>query len=172
MVNTLGMVSFKLKLDDIEKEVNADVVPDHVQNVPLIIGQPWTELSDLVAVKDNEILNVITKQPDIFNIEIEQDNNSKIALKTAKDVLIPSNNLVNVEVKMADATYEGDLYVKACLRYPGGQMLCIPRTIIAVQDGGGMFLPVINLSTGDLKLASKQVLVRANRCYPEQSASD
>lgn len=84
---------------------------------------------------------------------------------------IPSNHLVNVEIKLVDGLHNEDLYIEACLRYPGGQVYCIPRTIIIAQEGERMFLPVIYLSIGNLKLLHKQGSARANCCYPEEPAN-
>lgn len=167
IVSSLGEVSFSLRVDDIERVVRADVVPDYCQNVPLLIGQPWTEHIDTIVIKDYKTLKFVTKQSDICDIECGKELR-KVALKPTRDVLLLPNQWHNVEVEVADSSHEGDLFVEAGFRYPVGQEYCIPRTVISLQKGGTTVLPVINLSDTDLTLKTKQILARAYPCEQKE----
>lgn len=48
IVHSLSSTKFRLRLDSIEEEIDAEVVPDANQNIDLLIGQPFTELPGLV----------------------------------------------------------------------------------------------------------------------------
>lgn len=121
VVSSLNEVSVKLIVDGIMKNVRADAVPDYVQKVTLLIGQPWTESADVVVIKDNKTLKFISKHPDINLIESDcKLNGVKVPLWPVRDVTILPEHLVNVEVQALNTDYVGDLYLQASFRGPAG----------------------------------------------------
>lgn len=84
---TLGSTSFTIVIDDIKTELSAHVVPNTVQNVPVLLGRNFSELPDIIVVKDDVSLRFI-KRTKLTNLElnaIETDlSNSKIILRVAE----------------------------------------------------------------------------------------
>lgn len=142
--------------------MNFLVVPDHLQDIPILIGQPFTELPDLVVTKDFQKL-------EFNNMPHQIDSASKIAIWLRETVIIPANYVGNVTV-FSKAPYEGDLLVESCSRYQPGKEYCIPRIIIRLTKE--TVIPVINLSGKELILNNKNPLVRAFPCKLDTQNSD
>lgn len=98
VVNSLDEVSISLRMDEIEMEVCAEVVPDYVQSIPLLIGRLGTECSDVVVVKDRQTLNFLTKQQEIWVIECDSDI-GKIVLRAVRGSVMLPNHRCYVEEK-------------------------------------------------------------------------
>ena len=60
-VHTLGLTKFELLVDKVTATVNAVIVPDTAQHDPLLIGQPFTELPNIVVTKDHRKLTFIQR---------------------------------------------------------------------------------------------------------------
>lgn len=63
-VTSIGEVDAKIKVDDVERQVPIAIVDNEVQETDLLIGQPFTELSDVYTIKTGNTLQ-FTNQTEI-----------------------------------------------------------------------------------------------------------
>lgn len=61
----LGSVKIQLSIDNVEEEITAVVVPDNVQNKPILVGQNYTELPQIVVLKDAKTLTIMKLQMEL-----------------------------------------------------------------------------------------------------------
>ncbi|KAJ8917081.1 hypothetical protein NQ315_013000 [Exocentrus adspersus] len=166
VTESLGTCSFTLKIDNVEAKTDASVVSDEVQNIPVMVGRPFTELPGLLILKDSKHL-VIT-EGDLHKIEVMAQPPKKVTMWPKKKIFIPQDHLVNVPVETRIRGNSGEFYVEASFRCKEGSEYCIPRTVIRLQSDEA-HIPVINLSNSDIILADTKPLVRAWPCVPEPS---
>ncbi|KAB0793584.1 hypothetical protein PPYR_07661 [Photinus pyralis] len=170
-VATTGSTRFVLRVDEVEADVKALVVPNHVLEIPLLIGQPFTEQPHVLMVKDNSNLTFL-KRIDL-NAPKEGFGLSarKIPLWATRAVVIPQDHLGHIPVR-ANGGYSGDLYVEASLRLEQGRECCIPRTVLRIRGKEDALLPVFNLSDQALSVTVGHPLVRAWPCAKEEPSND
>ncbi|KAJ8982553.1 hypothetical protein NQ317_005556 [Molorchus minor] len=163
-VKAIGKVTINVKIDDVdERELDFLVVPDHLQEIPILIGQQYTEQSGLVVTKNSKELRFHEEQKDTLN-------KKKIALWLPESAFVPSNHIGNLTV-VSKVPFEGDLLIDACCRYQPGKEYAIPRVIVHVNKGTPTILPIINLSGKDLQLSSKVPIARAFPCQLDTHSS-
>lgn len=128
------------------------VIPDCLQEVPILIGKTFNEQPGLMVLKDtNSLIFTESQQPNTPN---------KIALWLPEPILIPSNHVGNLTV-ISKIPFQGDLYVEASFRCQAGAEYAISRILISLTENQTAVIPIINLSGRDLRLSSKHPLVRA-----------
>ncbi|KAJ8909934.1 hypothetical protein NQ315_005653 [Exocentrus adspersus] len=160
---TLQEPALNIVIDDITITIEAYVVPDSVQEVPVLLGRNFSELPDILAIKDNVSLKFF-KHAEINKIEPAQ-NIRKVALQLAANTTVLPNSWGHLQV-YSDA-YEGDLCIDASVRSPAGKDYCIPHTVITVTKGQFSIVPCINLSDKELYLKKDTVFARAYPCVGE-----
>lgn len=150
---SMGKITVNLEVDSIQKLVDLLIVPDHLQEVPLLIGQPFTEQSDIVVLKTNKELKFSKQSTKI----------TKVPLWIMESTTIPPQHVANVKV-CSKIFYEGDLFVDAAMRFEPGKEYAIPRIVINIGSELQTILPIMNLSGRDLELHGKYPIVRARPC--------
>lgn len=158
-VVTLGKVTLPVEVDNVRKTIELLVVPDRLQDVPLLIGQPFTEQSDILVIKTNNKLQFSIKPNEV----LKPKSPDKIALWLIESVNIPPNHVANVEV-YSKKEFEGNLMIDSTLRCQPGKEYGIPRVLIQLGAGSNPIVPIMNLSGKDLVLSNKNPLVRAFPC--------
>lgn len=157
-VNTIGSTQFVLRLDGIERNTYAQVVPDHVQDVSLLVGQPFTELADIVVHKDSRTVT--------FFLPAEVPT-VKVKLKHVQNVIVPPNHCANIKIISQEPAC-GDFLVESSFRSEPKNEYIIPRTIIRLTNGHDAYLPVINVSQSEVCISSKRLLARGVSTIPER----
>lgn len=160
----LGKTRFLLSVDDVTARVIADVVPDSIQEVPVLVGHPFTELPGVLVIKDDKQL--IITEGDITNIGDIFSKPFKVKLWAKSDTIIPKDHLVNIKVEVKDRSFRGDVLVEASLRSKERNEYCIPRTILRIGPTEDSVLPIINLADCDFVIGNKKLLARAWPCVP------
>lgn len=95
----LGLVTAKLTVDGIQSDSDFYVVPDHVQEVNILVGQPFTESKNIVVVKTSSQLNFYNSDILSSVSELCEDIN-KIKLYPCSDIsLKPGLNKVIVRTE-------------------------------------------------------------------------
>lgn len=159
-VKVLGKVTVKLKVDSVQRTVDCLVVPDHLQEVPILIGQAFTEQPGLLVSKDSKSLR-------FSELQLPDSNTpSKIALWLEEATVIPPNHVGNLRV-ISKSSLQGDFYIEACFRCQLGREYAIPRVLIHLSPEDVPVIPIINLSGKDLTLNNKDPIVRAFACKME-----
>lgn len=156
VISSLGALECKIKLDNVECEVNVNVVPDCVQDVPLLIGRSFTEQPHVKLVKDYTSLKLLNHLPSAF----PRDDLIKIGLCASKEVVIPPNHLCNTPVA-PKSNCEGDLFVDASMRLKENQECCIPSVVISISaEFSEPVLPIVNLSDQDIIIHKGDLIAR------------
>lgn len=167
---TLGSISFNIVVDEVEAKISAHVVRDVVQDVPVLLGRNFSELPDVIIVKDDVSLKFFKRINHNLNM-IEPDlQNSKLVLRVAEESNIIPNHWGHIKVYNND--YEGDGFIEASIRCPEGQEYCIPHTVISLEKGKFSVLPCISLANNIINFKKDKVLARAIRCVPEVQPSE
>lgn len=168
VISSLGTLKCKIKVDDVECEVDANVVPDFVQDVPVLIGRSFTEQPHVKLVKDYTSLKLLNELP----IKLTKNDINKVKLCANKKIVIPPNHLCNTPVTTEDR-FEGDLFVEASMRLKENQECCIPRVVLSVSTKiCESVLPVINLSDQDIIIRKGDLIARAWPCEEEKLPQD
>lgn len=154
VVKSLGGTSkILVAIDECEGFLEFLVVPDEVQNIPVIIGQPFTELPEVTVYKTNETLRFLKNQ-------------SKCVLHTSVDTIIPPNYVGYVNC-YSDTT--GDVYLDGSLRLKEGEECEIPRCVLSIRKNKTCRVPVTNLGNHDLVIRENKILARGYNCKLEDA---
>lgn len=162
-VTTLGTSTFDVQVDNVHALITTYVVPNIVQEVPVLIGRNFTELSHILLVKDSNSLNFLNQQLEISTTDYETSP-KKIVLRTIRKETVPFNNLGHIYVHSIDSNYEGDILIEASFRPIEGREYCIPRTILQLRKGTPLPIPCINMSDNELAFKANQVFARGYPC--------
>lgn len=164
-VTSEGSTSFELKVDEVSEEIKAVVVADSVQQVPVLIGRNFTELPNVLVIKDASKLQFLNKNNKPENRYEAKTKSKKIVLKAKTNQIIPSNTLTNIEIICPD--YLGDAFIDVHLRTHEGQEAIIPRTVIRLEQDKVTYVPFVNLSENTIRIKKGDTIVRAFPCYEE-----
>ncbi|KAI5632147.1 hypothetical protein NE865_15144 [Phthorimaea operculella] len=153
----LGIVSTSLVIDGVEKVNKLYVVPDDLQEVDVLIGQPFTESPNLVIVKTSTELNMYEDEMAIQVTEL-CESFDKIRLYPQNDTkLTPGLNKVLVR---PDPVVDGIMNIKLSeQRKP----LCEKDVIedsVELHDGQA-FIKLINRTNKILELKEQVCVARA-----------
>lgn len=147
-----------LKVDLAEATVDAHVVPDDVQEVPIIIGQPFTDKPGVVVVQREGMLRLFDEAAAQLP-ELEKLPPRKVTLWALDATVIPPGEAADIKVIIKDNIYKGDVYVELSVRGKEGQEHCIPRCVMNTSVG---LLPVVNLADHPLEIKKMRVVARGN----------
>lgn len=154
IVKPLGLFTCTLSIDDVKATVTIHVVPKESQEVPLIVGHPYTEHKHVV----------ITSRADRLVIEEVYDTpeavvQSKTVLRSTKTTVIPDNYIGHIQVKSDLTNYE--LCVEGGIHEMGQ---AIPRCLIKTDCEGQSALQVMNVSGKDWVIQEGKVVTRGEIC--------
>jgi transposase InsO family protein len=150
---TLGDADVDLEIDGVVAKVKLQIVPKESQEVPLLVGHPFTEQGHIQVIKTaNELL--IREVPVTENI-----STSKVAL-WARDMSVIPNNFLGHVVVRSDVR-ERELCVEGGLREIGG---VVPRCVVTTDKEGEAVLPVLNISGKDVTVNKNDNVARGEPC--------
>lgn len=110
-------------VDDIEENINIYVVPDVAQEVPILIGRNFTELSNIIVIKDDVSLKFLRPvENELSKIELEPPN-SRTILRIREATTISPSTWGHVLVGSDD--YEGEAFVEASIRLREREEYCL-----------------------------------------------
>lgn len=155
----MGEANVDIEVDSVKVNVKVLIVPNHVQSIPVIIGQPFLNDDSVIVVIKNKSLRILREHAaDLPGID--EITPRKIPVWTKEAQVIPSNHVGYIQVAAVDG-YEGMVYVDQVNRQWEGHSYTIPSCVIRLNEG---IIPVANVSDFPLKLRKNQVLVRADEC--------
>lgn len=161
-----GATTFDLKVDEIVGRVKAVVVPESIQEVPILIGRSFTELPGIFVIKDTTKLQFIRKKDDLNNNANIEPGKLKFILRAKVPKIIPSKTLSNIETYTDN--YVGDVFVDIHLRTQEGQEAVIPPTVIQFEERKTSYIPFVNLSDNAIKIKKGDIIARARACEEEK----
>ncbi|KAJ8961132.1 hypothetical protein NQ318_008812 [Aromia moschata] len=136
-------------------------VPDSVQSVPIIIGQPFLNRAGVTMVMRDGKIRLFERHlaalPDIDNLP-----SPRVTVYSKDDCVIPANTVGYIEVCCPDHVI-GDVFIEGSTRQRPGQEYNIPSCITSVKNG---VIAVRNTSPTDVHFAKKQLLIRGTVCSP------
>ncbi|KAJ8912698.1 hypothetical protein NQ315_012252 [Exocentrus adspersus] len=153
-------VTLNLEVDLAKSQVVALVVPDHVQEVPVIIGQPFiNDETVTVVVRGNQIRLFQVQQ----NMGINEAPLKKINLYTHESFIIPSNHVGHISVYGAE--HLSDAYVDLQYRNWDNNFHVIVPCVTNLKHGG--HLTIINMSDKSICYGKDKVVARGHICHED-----
>lgn len=139
VIPTLGQVSLMISVDEVEGEVSAVVVEDQYINVPILIGQDFTDQNHIVIVKDSTKLSFFLLQSQLPTVDSHIDH--AVRLKLCKDcqVDVCVDTLFVLEV-YSDPLFEGNLIIESAVIGSTGYEIMIRGGIYSLDKFGKGFL--------------------------------
>ncbi|WP_253302469.1 reverse transcriptase domain-containing protein [Wolbachia endosymbiont of Psylliodes chrysocephala] len=161
---SIGKTVVHLVVDQASDEVEVLIVPSHVQQIPVIIGQSFINgKNKLMIVKDN-VVHISDKEDTLILPNLEYTRSPTIKLFPKEETEIPPNTMMNIEVTCED--YNGDIYVEYALRTQPELEYCIGRCITTSVRP---IIPIINMSNSDIILSKDSLIARGQECSTELS---
>lgn len=152
-VKPLGVVNGLIQIDDVESPVDLIVVSDHFMPCDLIIGQTFTELSDVVIVKTPLHL-AFYKAPGLACTEL----NTKFKLNIISDVNIQPSSTSPVDTSTS-TEFNGPLYVPAGYCETGNKHYFVLPGIYNFDNSKG-YVMVSNVTSTVLSLKGDHTVAR------------
>lgn len=167
-VDILAEIEVEIEIDQAKAFTKLLVVPDNYLDIPLLLGQPFTEQKHIVIIKRGDQLRIfedehIEDQSNLTKIQIPTLPMQKVNLWSNEKKVIPKNYIGFLEVYIKDNLKE-DLYIEST----NDERRCIPRCVVAVNENLQTYVPIINLNNADLSIYKNEKVARAVRCCEVQ----
>jgi hypothetical protein len=150
IVRPLGKCVLEIEIDAAKARVECMIVPDDVMEVPLLVGQTFTEQSHVLVEKDSTSLRISSSDDGL---------DGRVKLTCVTDTTI--NGLTIVEF-VTDSVYTGEVYIDGSTRYQSGREHYIVQGLFSVNEGRGIAL-VKGLSPRPFVLNKGSLLARCKR---------
>ncbi|KAJ8940809.1 hypothetical protein NQ314_010567 [Rhamnusium bicolor] len=158
-VNPYGKIQAEIEVDEAKAKTEILIVPNDAQNIPLLIGQPFTEQKHIVIVRRRSTLRLFNEPL----VTEEQDDETKISL-CAKDKIVIPPNYVGFVTMMTEPPTLNDLYIETHIK----DNKILPRCIARPDEQYEVTLPINNLSQQDIVMEQGENVLRANNCEENQ----
>jgi hypothetical protein len=156
-----GVVHVNLTVALVNADVEAIVVEDHVQMIPVIIGQPFINRTNVtLVVRDNQV-RLFEKHLAALP-EIDELPPRKLTLWSKETVVIPPHTMGFIAVVGPEDRVE-DVYVDGVMGHEPNHEYTIPRCI-TTTDG---VIAVRDLSDYGKEVIAGDLLVRGLPCVKE-----
>jgi transposase InsO family protein len=162
----IGEVNIDLNIDEVEVKVPALVVPNAVQEIPILIGQPFVNHEGVMVVIRGETLTVVPEQALPI---LEGISPTKIAVWAKEATVIPAKHIAHVEVDTHPGDEERTIFIEAACRHYGNQLHLIPSGILTTKQS---HIPIINLGNDDIHYKRGQVIARGEVCCEENDPTN
>ncbi|KYB29884.1 hypothetical protein TcasGA2_TC031567 [Tribolium castaneum] len=161
-VTTMGTVKITLKIDAVQSEIIVDVVSEGVQNVPVLVGRNFTELTNVGILKDDVSLRFFTLPP----METRSVQAAKVKLFVAKETIIPPMHYGHMPVR--SDIQNGEIFVDYSLRLEPEHEYEIPSVVLQLRENACVKLPVINFSKNEIRFKKNTTIARGRICREEK----
>nr|CAI5822132.1 unnamed protein product [Callosobruchus analis] len=155
-VKPIAKTYAEIKIDQAKAYAELLVIPDEYQQVPLLIGQPFTEQNHIVVVKKNDQLRLFDN--DLYKIELPALPKPAVNLFVKEKQVLPSNHVGFITVYTED--YSNEIVFVDAQNY---ENKFIPRCIITLEHGEAA-IPVYNLTAYDAKMDANIKLTKGEYC--------
>ncbi|CAH0715814.1 unnamed protein product, partial [Brenthis ino] len=144
IVNCLGKFVVELEIDSVKASVEVLIVPDHLLQVPLLVGQTFTEQEHIVVYKNKNQLKISTYPT------------TSVQLYVKNSVTVKGFTVLDVYSK---PDYTGDLFIEPSLCQDPQNPYEISQSIIRVTNSHGNI--VIKGLDPEFVLTKDMLLLRA-----------
>nr|CAI5831004.1 unnamed protein product [Callosobruchus analis] len=155
-VKPIAKTYVEIKIDQAKAYTELLVIPDEYQQVPLLIGQPFTEQNHIVVVKKDDQLRLFDN--DLYKIELPALPKPAVNLFVREKQVLPSNHVGFITVYTEDYSNE-NVFVDA----QNYENKFSPRCIITLEHGEAV-IPVYNLTAYDAKMDANIKLTKGEYC--------
>nr|CAI5849821.1 unnamed protein product [Callosobruchus analis] len=155
-VKPIAKTYAEIKIDQAKAYTELLVIPDEYQQVPLLIGQPFTEQNHIVVVKKDDQLRLFDN--DLYKIELPALPKPAVNLFVKEKQVLPSNHVGFITVYTEDYSNE-NVFVDA----QNYENKFIPRCIITLEHGEAA-IPVYNLTAYAAKMDANIKLTKGEYC--------
>ncbi|KAJ8911033.1 hypothetical protein NQ315_017399 [Exocentrus adspersus] len=156
--------SINLTVDLVTVNVVALIVPDHVQSVSVIIGQPFINHDQVIVFIHGHQIRLFSADTDnIVLPNIAQLPSKKVSLCAKETTVIPACHMGHISVYSND--YSNDVYVDLQSRNWPGRFHIIPRCIVNLENE--CYVPVFNVSNQDICYEKDKIVARTHACFKE-----
>jgi hypothetical protein len=160
------VVHITLTVDLVTAEVEAYVVDDKIQAVPIIVGQSFLNRANVTMVlRDNQVWvfeNHLAVLPAVDALPPRT-----VGLYAKDHVVIPPRTNAVIEICSPDGV-DGDVYVDGVYRQQPGHEYSIPRCITTANG----IVTIRNLAEEDLQITTAQLLARGTPCTREDPGDE
>lgn len=160
-VQVTSSVSIELEVDLATAKVKALVVPDNVQQVSVIVGQPFINNENVVVVVRGDQVRLFNNH----NTSLENVDKlpRKINLCAVDTTVIPPNHIGHISV-FSDESVD-DVLIDLQYRTWPDNFHVIPRCVTNLKHGG--FVPIMNTSDHPVRYKKGRVVARGYSCLEE-----
>ncbi|KAK4873737.1 hypothetical protein RN001_013097 [Aquatica leii] len=163
-IETLGKVKLNLKVDSAEAEVEALVVLNVTQNIPVLVGQTFLNNNEVVMIVAGDKVRILSAHSEIAQdldicpgkVPLWAKTSTVIAPRTTALVLVTSRGICNSNV-----------YVQGGLRMFPGKEHVLDGCIRRVED---RIISITNLSGQDIQVSTKNILARSTLCFEDKAS--
>ncbi|KAJ8919080.1 hypothetical protein NQ315_012065 [Exocentrus adspersus] len=152
-----------LNVDLARAKVEALVVPDCVQKVSIIVGQPFINHPGIVMVIYGGQVRLFNSHKTPF-LELNELPPRKITLWAKETTVIPPNHIGHISL-YTDQGDVNEVFIDLQQRTWPTQFHVIPRCVIDLSKDA--VVPILNTSDNPVCYAKGRVVARASLCSPE-----
>ncbi|KAK9752644.1 hypothetical protein QE152_g3977 [Popillia japonica] len=151
LAKAIGKLTTEIKIDEAVALTEILVVPDNFQEIPLLVGQPFTDQDHIVIIRRGNALRILedneVDKTSLSNLTIPELPHAKVSLWVKDADFIPSN-FVGIGKVYTPCKIDRDLYAEKRTEFD----TCIPRCIIKLNDVDETQIPILNLSNRDIAI--------------------
>lgn len=156
----LGEAQATIKIDRVEGVITGFIVPNHIQEVPIMIGQSFLNQPEISMVVMGEEVRLL-KHHDLSRVlDIPP---RKIPLWAKECRVIPPREVAVVIVTSRGLTKD-DVFVQGGYRPIPGREHYIDGCVTNGENG---FVSIANMSSQEIKVSDSCILVRGVNCYED-----
>lgn len=156
VVQSLGNLNLDMIIDGVEARVTCKVVYDHLLEVPVLMGQTFTEQSHISVYKDKNRLQFFDIGKELPSSELADDGGALVKFYPARSVVVYGPASVKVK---AHSVFSGDVLLRSSIAGKTNEQLVISGGLHRSINGeiNIMVLPC----SESCHISSEQVLCRA-----------
>lgn len=164
-VASLGVIeNVKVRVDEAERSTHFLVVPNGAQNIPVIIGQPFTEQQNIIVYKDSNVLRVFENSLGTLPAVIDLPP-IKSPFWTTQSTVLPPKHVVNV---VCTTKAPGEYFIDCSTRMKENGEYCVLRCIVETDENNECVLPVINPTDKEVVIKPTKIFARGEKCMQQE----
>ncbi|KAL0901934.1 hypothetical protein ABMA27_007079 [Loxostege sticticalis] len=154
----IGKTRFNIKIDYVEAPIEAYVVPSQQLHVPVLIGQNFTELPDVLVIKTSKSLEIINRSINFELPSIEHESNDSVKLIISEDIIV---NKAGPVPCLAKDLNNNTIFIRGTYRHYENKEYWIQEGLYEVVNGK-VFIIVVTPSSS-LEFKRNTVLARGEK---------
>ncbi|KAJ8934748.1 hypothetical protein NQ314_013218 [Rhamnusium bicolor] len=162
----VGLANIKLRVDQAEQQVDALIVPNNTQEIPVMIGQEFLNKDGIALLVKEGHVRIMNNQD--IPVDMKTLPKRKVAIWAKEVTVVPSGSVAFIAVRIDGDSLGNDYYIEGGFRGQPENEWCVERCI--TKDGGAVC--VANVSSQPLTITPNMVVARGVHCQAENSGSE